>query len=75
MLKQKTAEKREMSKKRKAGNADEDVMVLASSHSLEELERMVQDEKEALGGMVVDGDNTADASSHSDEVDVSDNDL
>ena len=37
LLKQKTAEKREMSKKHKAGNADEDVMVLASSHSLEEL--------------------------------------
>ena len=74
MLKQ-TAEKCEMSKKRKAGNADEDVMVLASSHSLEELEQMLEDEKEALGGMVEDGDNTADASSHSGEVDVSDNDL
>ena len=44
------------------GNADEDVMVLASSHSLEELERMVEDETEALGGMVEDGDNTADLS-------------
>ena len=76
MLKQKTAEKREMSKKRKAGNADKDVMDLASSLSVEELERMVEDETEALGGMVGgDGDNTADDSSHSDEVDVSDDDL
>ena len=49
MFKQIMAEKREKSNKRKAGNADEDVMVLASSHSLEELERMVEDEKEALG--------------------------
>ena len=51
-----------MSKKRKAGNADEDVMVLASSHSLEELERMVEDKTEALAGMVEDGDNRADSS-------------
>ena len=36
---------------------------------------MLEDEEEALGGMVEDGDNTADASSHSGEVDVSDDDL
>ena len=58
-----------MSKKLKAGNADEDAMTLASSHSVEELERMLADETEALGGMVEDD------SSHSDEVDVSDDDL
>ena len=71
MLKQKTAEQREMSKKHKAGNADEDAMTgnadgdvvaLASSHSVEELKRMLADETEALGGMVEDGDNTADSS-------------
>ena len=71
MLKQKMAEKREMSKNRKAGNAEEDAMTgnvdkyitaLASSHSLEELKRMLATETEALGGMVVDGDNTADLS-------------
>ena len=59
MLKQKMAEKREMSKKRKAGNADEDAMTLGSSHSREELEKMLADETEALGGMVKDGDNMA----------------
>ena len=71
MLKQKMAEQREMSKKRKAGHANEDamtgnavgdVMALASSHSLEELKRMLADETESLGGMVEDGDNTADSS-------------
>ena len=31
-------------------------MTLASSHSVEELERMLADETEALGGMVEDGD-------------------
>ena len=61
-LKQKMAEKREMSKKRKAGNADDDAMTLASSYSQEELERVLAVEKEALDGMVVDGDNTADSS-------------
>ena len=45
-----------MSKKGKAGNADEDEMTLASSHSVEELERMLADETEALGGMVEDSD-------------------
>ena len=80
MLKQKTAEKREsrrkMSKKHKARNADKDVMDIASLLSVEELERMVEVETEALGGMVGgDGNNTADDSSHSDEVDVSDDDL
>ena len=78
MLKQKMAEKREMSKKCKAGNADEDamtgnadgdVMALASSHSVEELKKMLADETEAFGGMVEED------SSHSGEVDVSDNDL
>ena len=43
-----------MSKKRKAGNADEDAMALASSYSREELEQMLADETEALGGMVED---------------------
>ena len=62
MLKQKTAEKREMSKKRKAGNADEDVMALASSHSIEELQKILADETEAFGGMVEDGEITADLS-------------
>ena len=37
-------------------------MALASSHSREELERVLAVEKEALDGMVVDGDNTADSS-------------
>ena len=50
-----------MSKKHKAGNADEDALALASSYSREELEQMLADETEALGGMVVDGDNTADS--------------
>ena len=67
MLKQKMAEKREMSKKRKAGNADKDanyhamtgnadgdVMALASSHSVEELKKMLAGETEAFGGMVED---------------------
>ena len=79
MLEQKEAEQREsrrkMSKKHKAGNADKDAMDLASSLSVEELERMVEDKTEALAGMVEDGDNMADDSSHSDEVDVSDDDL
>ena len=62
MLKQKMAEKREKSKTCKAGNADEDCMALASSHSREELEKMLADETEAFGGMVEDGDDTADSS-------------
>ena len=48
---------------------DEDAMALASSHSQEELEKMLGDETEAFGGMVEDDDNMADASSHSDESD------
>ena len=75
MLKQKMAEKREMSKKRKAGNAGEDAMKLASTYSREELEQMLADETEAFGGMVEDGDNTADDSSHSGEADSSDDDI
>ena len=62
MLKLKMAEKREKSNKLKAGNEKEDAMALASSHSREELEKMLADETEAFGGMVVDGDNTADSS-------------
>ena len=42
--KQKIAENCEMSKKRKAGNADEDAIALASSFSQKELEKMVADE-------------------------------
>ena len=78
LLKQKMAGKREMSKKHKAGNADEDamtgnadedVMALASSHSREEIEKMLADAKEAFGGMVEDD------SSHSGEADSSDGDI
>ena len=76
MFQQKIAEKRRMaqaksetSKKRKASNADKDAMALASSFSLEEIDKMVEDESEALGGMVKEGDNTADGSSHSGEAD------
>ena len=47
MLKQEIAGKRKMSKKRKAGNADEDAMALASSFSQEELEMKLADELEA----------------------------
>ena len=61
MLKQIMAEKREKSNKRKAGNADEDAMALASAHSREQLEKMLVEAEEALDGMVEDGDNTADA--------------
>ena len=75
MFKQIMAGKRETSNKRKAGNAGEDAMTLASSHSVEGLEMMLADETEALGGMVEDGDNTAVASSHSGEVDLSDDDI
>ena len=57
------------SKKRKASNTDEDAMARASSLSQEELEKMVVDEAEALDGMVKDGDNTAEGSSHSCEAD------
>ena len=60
------------SKKRKASNADEDAMALASSFSPEEnqeIDKMVEVEVEALGGMVKDGDNTAEGSSHSCEAD------
>ena len=64
-----------MSKKRKAGNADQDAMALASSYSREQLEKMLVEAEEALGGMVEDGDNTADASSHSGEADSSDDDI
>ena len=69
-----------MSKKSKAGNADEDAMALASSHSQEELEKMLATETEALGGMVEDGDNMGpgmmrDDSSHSGEADSSDDDI
>ena len=76
MLKQKIAERRQMaqaksetSKKRKASNADEDAMALASSFGQAELDKMLVDEAEALGGMVKDGDNTADGSSHSGKAD------
>ena len=71
MFKQIMAEKREKSNECKArnadedamtGNADGDVVALASSHSVEELKRRLADETEALGGMVEDGDNTADLS-------------
>ena len=72
MLKQKMAEKRqtaqaksETSKKHKASNADEDAMALATSFRQAEINKMVEDESEALGGMVKDGDNRADGSSHS----------
>ena len=68
------AEKREMSKKSKAGNADEDAMALASSHSRDELEMMLADEAKALDGMVKDSNNMADDSSHSGETDSSDDD-
>ena len=63
--------KSETSKTRKAGNVDEleDAMALESSFSREELEKMVVDKAEALDGMVKDGDNTADGSSHSFEAD------
>ena len=43
-------------------------MALASSHSVEELEKMLADETEAFGGMVEDD------SSHSGEADSSDDD-
>ena len=62
MFKQIMAEESEKLNKHKAGNADEDAMTLASSHSVEGLEMMLADETEAFGGMVVDGDNTVDSS-------------
>ena len=74
MLRQKIAQKRqkaqtksETSKTRKARNADEGAIAIASSLSLEQIDKMVEDETEALDGMVKDGDNTADGSSHSGE--------
>ena len=50
-------------------------MALAFSLSLEELEKLVADEAEALDGMVEDGDETADGSSHSGEADLLDDDI
>ena len=66
---QKAQAKSETSKKRKVSIADEDAMALASSFSLEVIDKMVEDETKALSGMVNDGDNTADGSSHSCEAD------
>ena len=50
-------------------------MALASLHSREQLETILSDESEALDGMVGDGDNTADGSSHSGGADSSDDDI
>ena len=50
-------------------------MALASSHSRDELEKMLAEAEEALDGMVEVGDNTADASSQSGEADSSDDDI
>ena len=49
--------------------------MLWTLHSVEELEKMLAEQTEALGEIVEDDDNTADDSSQSDEVDVSDDDL
>ena len=79
MLKEKEAEQRESrrkmaeSKKHKAGNADKNVIDLASSHTLEELEKMLEEAKQTEGGGG--DDNMADDSSQSDEVDGSDDDI